>query len=58
MIILRYQMDLSNTEISESLGITKENVEVRMHRARRMLRSILMEKLEEGRSNYELPGSK
>ena len=33
MIVLRYQLDLTNSEIAETLGITRENVEVRMHRA-------------------------
>lgn len=49
IIILRYQLDLSNQEIADILGITKENVEVRIHRARKMLRSILLQNLDEGR---------
>lgn len=38
MLILRYQMDLCNQEIADTLGIKKDNVEVRMHRARKALR--------------------
>ena len=48
MIILRYQLDLNNSEIAEVLGITKENVEVRMHRAHKYLRRILLERTAEG----------
>ena len=36
-------MDLSHQEIAESLGITVENVKVRLHRARRKLKAILQE---------------
>ena len=32
ILILRYQMDLNNQEIADTLGIKKDNVEVRMHR--------------------------
>lgn len=42
MLILRYQMDLSNQEIADTLGIKKDNVEVRMHRARKALRHQLL----------------
>jgi len=41
MLILRYQMGLSNQEIAETLGIKKDNVEVGMHRARKALRQQL-----------------
>lgn len=58
MIILRYQLDLTNAEIAETLGITKENVEVKMHRARKLLRKILVEKMAEGRFVYELQAGK
>ncbi|MGE5405608.1 MAG: RNA polymerase sigma factor [Candidatus Saccharibacteria bacterium] len=54
IIILRYQMDLTNSEIAETLGITRENVEVKMHRARKMLRGILASKLTEGGINNGL----
>jgi hypothetical protein len=36
-------MDLSHQEIAESLGITVENVKVRLHRARTKLKAILEE---------------
>lgn len=42
IIILRYQLELSNQEIADTLGISKENVEVRVHRARKALRDILI----------------
>ena len=43
MIILFDTMDLSHQEIAESLGISVENVKVRLHRARRKLKAILEE---------------
>ena len=43
VIILFDTMDLSHQEIAESLGITVENVKVRLHRARKKLRAILEE---------------
>lgn len=54
MIVLRYQLDLTNTEIAEVLGITRENVEVRMHRAHKHLRRILLGRMAEGRFEYEV----
>ena len=41
VIMLRYQMDLNNQEIAEVLGVSKENIEVRVHRARKALRKIV-----------------
>lgn len=58
MIVLRYQMDMSNQEIADTLGITRENVEVKMHRARKSLRTILMRQREERRNRDELPASR
>lgn len=58
VIILRYQADLTNQEISESLGITKENVEIRIHRARKMLRTLLISRLGEGRTGNGLQTGK
>ncbi|MDD4802325.1 MAG: RNA polymerase sigma factor [Syntrophomonas sp.] len=56
VLILRYQLDLNNHEIAETLGISKENVEVKVHRARKALRKIITKRWEErGRIN-ELPG--
>ena len=43
VIILFDTMDLSHQEIAESLGITVENVKVRLHRARKKLKAILEE---------------
>jgi len=43
VIILFDTLDLSHQEIAESLGITVENVKVRLHRARRKLKTILEE---------------
>ncbi len=54
MIILRYQSDLTNSEIAEVLNITKENVEVRMHRAHKRLRRILLKRIAEGRFEREV----
>jgi len=57
MIILRYQLDLNNREIAEVLGITKENVEVRMHRAHKLMRQLLAARLSEGRVEREVQAS-
>ncbi len=43
VLILFDTMDLSHQEIAETLGITVENVKVRLHRARRKLKAILQE---------------
>jgi len=58
VIILRYQMDLNNQEIAEVLGVSKENVEVRVHRARKALRKIVEKHWEERGLQYELPASR
>lgn len=42
VLIMRYQMDFCNQEIADTLGIKKDNVEVRMHRARKALRHQLL----------------
>ena len=47
ILTLRFQMDFKNQEIAEVLGVSKENVEVKIHRARKALRKILMIKLSE-----------
>ncbi len=57
IIILRYQMDYNNQEISDVLGISKENVEVKVHRARKALRKIVIEKWEERGNIHELPAN-
>ncbi|MBO8158487.1 MAG: sigma-70 family RNA polymerase sigma factor [Thermosyntropha sp.] len=43
IILLRYQLELNNQEIAQILNIKKENVEVKVHRARKALRKILLE---------------
>lgn len=58
IIILRYQMDFSNGEIAEILGVTRENVEVRIHRAREALRQIIIKQWSERGQAHELPASK
>jgi len=58
VIILRYQKDLNNQEIAEVLGVSKENIEVRVHRARKALRKIVEKHWEERGLQYELPASR
>jgi len=58
MLILRYQLDMSNQEIADALGITRENVEVKMHRARKSLRKVLLERRHERRQRDELSASR
>jgi len=58
VIILRYQMDLSNQEIAEIMEVSKENIEVRIHRARKALRQIIQKLWEERGLNYELPANR
>jgi RNA polymerase sigma-70 factor (ECF subfamily) len=53
VLILRYQLDLNNQEIAETLGVSKENVEVKIHRARKALRKIIMKKWEEKRGGAD-----
>lgn len=57
VIILRYQMDFNNQEIADILGVSKENVEVKVHRARKALRKIIIEKWEERGLKNELPAN-
>jgi RNA polymerase sigma-70 factor (ECF subfamily) len=58
VIILRYRLDLSNQEIADTLGISRENVEVKIHRARKALRNILLHKWNEKGLTYELPANR
>ena len=44
VIILAEVMDFSHQEIADILGLTVENVKVRLHRARKKFKSILEEK--------------
>ncbi|MGS0744659.1 RNA polymerase sigma factor [Syntrophomonas erecta subsp. sporosyntropha] len=54
VLILRYQLDLTNQEIADTLGITRENIEVRVHRARKALRRELQKKWQERGVSDEL----
>ncbi|QGT99590.1 RNA polymerase sigma factor SigW [Candidatus Syntrophocurvum alkaliphilum] len=47
VLILRYQLEMTNQEIAEALEISKENVEVKIHRARKALRKELTKRWEE-----------
>lgn len=58
VLILRYQLDLTNQEIADTLGITRANVEVKVHRARRMLRNLLVQSGQEGGKVDELQAGK
>ncbi|CFX69049.1 RNA polymerase sigma factor, region 2 [Syntrophomonas zehnderi OL-4] len=55
IIILRYQLDLTNQEIADILGISRENVEVKVHRARKALRKTILKHWDERGQKYELP---
>ncbi len=41
VLALRYQLELDNQEIAEVLGVNKENIEVKIHRARKSLRKAI-----------------
>jgi RNA polymerase sigma-70 factor (ECF subfamily) len=58
IIIMRFRMELNNQEIADILGISKENVEVKVHRARKALRKIILSKWKERGVQYELPANK
>lgn len=58
IIILRYRLDLSNQEIADTLGISRENVEVKVHRARKALRNILLNQWNEKGLAHELPANR
>jgi RNA polymerase sigma-70 factor (ECF subfamily) len=58
IIIMRFRMELSNQEIADYMGISKENVEVKVHRARKALRKIILRKWKERGLQYELPANK
>lgn len=55
LLMLRYQMDLNNKEIAEILDVNREIIEVRLHRARRALRKIVIKKWTERGLSDELP---
>lgn len=54
VLVLRYQLDMNNPEIADVLGISKENVEVKIHRARKSLRRVLLKRWEERGVKHEL----
>ena len=39
VVVLKYYCDLSVNEIADNLGLTPENVKVRLHRARTLLKT-------------------
>ena len=55
VLILRYQLDLTNQEIADTLGVNKENIEVKIHRARNALRKVLTTKMKGGEQTDALP---
>jgi RNA polymerase sigma-70 factor (ECF subfamily) len=55
VLVLRYQLDLNNQEIADTLGVNKENIEVKIHRARNALRKILTKNLIGGGKPDVLP---
>ncbi len=58
VLALRYQLDLDNQEIAEALGITKENVEVKVHRARKSMRKAILKNRDERGKQDGLSGVK
>lgn len=55
VLVLRYQLDLDNKEIADILEISRENVEVKVHRARKALRKVILKHWEERGQKDELP---
>ncbi len=55
VLVLRYQLDLKNQEIAAILGVSRENVDVKIHRARKALRKAILKKWNEGELKNELP---
>jgi len=49
VLLLKYYNNLSNTDIADLMGLTVENVRVRLHRAKKML----ADRIAEGESNDE-----
>lgn len=58
VITLRYHLDLDNQEIADILDISRENVEVRVHRARKALRRIILQQKEERGIKLELSANR
>lgn len=57
LLLLRYQLDLDNSEIAQILGVSRENIEVRLHRARKALRRTVVKQWSERGLSDELPAS-
>lgn len=57
VLVLRYQMELSTQEIAEIMGISRENTDVKIHRARKALRKIIIKGWEERGKYGELLGN-
>lgn len=57
LLLLRYQLDLDNSEIAQILGVSRENIEVKLHRARRALRRTVVQQWSERGLSDELPAS-
>lgn len=57
VIVLRYQMDYNNQEIADILNVTRENIEVRIHRARKALRKVIINNWEKRGLINELPAN-
>ncbi|HNX91964.1 MAG TPA: sigma-70 family RNA polymerase sigma factor [Syntrophomonas sp.] len=55
VLVLRYQLDLKNQEIAEIIGISRENVDVKIHRARKALRKMILKKWNGSELKNELP---
>lgn len=58
VLAMRYQLDLDNQEIAEALGISKENVEVKIHRARKSMRKAVLKNRDERGGQDGLSGAK
>jgi len=58
VIILRYKTDLNNQEIAEILNLSKENVEVKVHRARKALRKVILKRMQERGIKNEMPANR
>jgi RNA polymerase sigma-70 factor (ECF subfamily) len=55
VLILRYQLDLKNQEIAEIIGASRENVDVKIHRARNALRKTILKRWNGGEHKNEMP---
>jgi len=58
IITLRYQLDMNNQEAADVLGTTKENIEVKIHRARKALQKVLTQKWQNRGEQNELSANR